>query len=45
MRADFVEAFVLNREDLQTVQPEHVARLEAMGGDFDEWYAEAYLWD
>ena len=45
MRADFIEAFVLDREDLQTAQTEHVARLAAMGADFDEWYTRAYLWE
>lgn len=45
MRADFIEAFVLDREDLRTVQAEHIARLAALGLDFDEWYSEAYLWE
>lgn len=45
MRRDFVEAFMLDKEDLRMVQAEHVAGLEAVGVDFDEWYSEAYLWE
>ena len=45
MREDFIDAFVLSKEDLEMVCPDLRDRLEAMGGDFDAWYAEAYLWD
>ncbi len=45
MRRDFIEAFVPDKEDLRTAQPDLCRRLEAMGMGLDEWYAEAYLWD
>ena len=45
MRADFIEAFVLDREDLRAVQAEPAPRLGALGLDFDEWYTRAYLWE
>ena len=45
MRRDFMDAFVLSKEDFEMVQPAYREELEAAGGDFDEWYAEAYLWE
>ena len=45
MREDFIDAFVLSKEDLEMVRPAWRDELEAMGGDFDAWYAETYLWD
>jgi hypothetical protein len=45
MRADFTDAFVLSKEDFGIVHPEWREKLAAMGADFDEWYAETYLWD
>ena len=45
MREDFIDAFVLSKEDLEMVRPDWRDRLESMGGDFDAWYAEAYLWE
>ncbi len=45
MRRDFMEAFVLDKEDLRTVRSDFCRQLEAAGIGLDEWYAEAYLWD
>lgn len=45
MRRDFMDAFVLSKEDLEMIHPEWREKLEAMGGDYDEWYADSYLWD
>ena len=45
MREDFTDAFVLSKEDLEVARPEWREKLEAMGADFDAWYAEAYLWE
>ena len=45
MRGDFMDAFVLSKEDLLLVQPDLAEQLEAAGGDYDEWYPEAYLWE
>lgn len=45
MRKDFMDAFVLSKEDLLTVHPALGEELEAHGLDFHEWYDESYLWD
>ena len=45
MREDFIDAFVLSKEDFDMIHPTHREELEAMGGDLDAWYAEAYLWE
>ena len=45
MRRDFMDAFVLSKEDFELLYPACREESEAMGGDFDEWYAEAYLWE
>jgi hypothetical protein len=45
MRADFTDAFVLTKDEFHTRYPAFVENLEMAGADFDEWYAETYLWD
>ena len=45
MREDFTDAFILSKEDFELIHPTARESMEAMGGDFDEWYADAYLWD
>ena len=45
MRADFIDAFVLTPEDLEIAHPGWRERPEAMGEDYDVWYADAYLWE
>lgn len=45
MRADFSDAFVLSKDELCTLYPAFIENLEMAGADFDEWYAETYLWD
>ena len=40
-----MDAFVLSKEDFELLYPACREESEAMGGDFDEWYAEAYLWE
>lgn len=45
MREDFTDAFILSKEDFEVAHPAYRDRLEAAGGDFDGWYAEAYLWE
>lgn len=45
MREDFIDAFVLSKEDFAMIHPAYREELEAAGGDFDRWYAETYLWD
>ena len=45
MRRDFMDAFVLSQEDFAFAQPQWRENLSAMGGNFDEWYATAYLWE
>lgn len=45
MREDFIDAFVLSKEDFDMIHPTYREELEAMGGDLDAWYAEAYLWE
>ena len=43
--ADFMEAFILTRDEFRTVRPDFVASLEDLHIDFDLWYDRAYLWD
>lgn len=45
MREDFTDAFVLSKEDFEIIHPERREKPATMGADFDEWYAETYLWD
>ena len=45
MRRDFMDAFVLSKEDFELLHPACREALETMGGDFDEWFEEAYLWE
>ena len=45
MRRDFMDAFVLSKEDFELLHPDCREELETMGGDFDEWFEEAYLWE
>lgn len=45
MRRDFMDAFVLSKEDFEMLHPAWREELETLGGDFDEWYEEAYLWE
>lgn len=45
MRRDFMEAFVLSREDFELLHPQWREELETAGGNFDEWYDEACLWE
>ena len=45
MRRDFMDAFVLSKEEFLSLQPDFAAYADAHGVDFDEWYAEAYLWE
>ena len=45
MRRDFMDAFVLSKEDFELLRPACREELETMGGDFDEWFEEAYLWE
>lgn len=45
MRRDFMEAFVLSKEELCNQYPAFVENMEMEGADLDEWYAETYLWD
>ena len=45
MREDFIDAFVLSKEDFDMIHPTDREEPEAMGGDLDAWYAEAYLWE
>ena len=45
MREDFMDAFVLSKEDFEMLHPAYREELESVGGDFDAWYAEAYLWE
>ena len=40
-RADFMDAFVLTRDEFKTLHPDFVSDLS----DYDRWYDEAYLWD
>ncbi len=44
-RADFMEAFVLTRDEFKTAHPDFVTRLERDGTDYDAWYSRAYIWD
>ncbi len=44
MRRDFVEAFVLDKEDLATANPDWVRRMDDCMG-FDGWYETAFLWE
>ena len=45
MRRDFMDAFVLSKEDFELLHPACREEFETMGGDFDEWFDEAYLWE
>ena len=45
MRRDFMDAFVLSKEDFELLHPACREELETMGGDFDDWFEEAYLWE
>ena len=45
MRRDFMDAFVLSKEDFELLRPACREEPETMGGDFDEWFEEAYLWE
>lgn len=45
MRRDFMDAFVLSKEDFELLHPACREELETVGGDFDEWFEEAYLWE
>lgn len=45
MRRDFMDAFVLSKEDFELLHPACREESETMGGDFDEWFEEAYLWE
>lgn len=45
MRRDFMDAFVLSKEDFELLHPTRREELEVAGDDFDEWYDEAYLWE
>ena len=45
MRRDFMDAFVLSKEDFELFHPMWREELETVGGDFDEWFEEAYLWE
>ena len=45
MRRDFMDAFVLSKEDYEMFHPMRREELETAGGDFDEWYEEACLWE
>ena len=44
MRRDFMDAFVLSKEDFELLHPA-CRESETVGGDFDEWFEEAYLWE
>lgn len=44
MRRDFMDAFVLSKEDFELLHPA-CRESETMGGDFDGWFEEAYLWE
>lgn len=44
MRRDFMDAFVLSKEDFELLPPA-CRESETVGGDFDEWFEEAYLWE
>lgn len=44
-REQFIEAFVLTREEFRTVCPDMVSLSERTHQDFDVWYDSAYLWD
>jgi hypothetical protein len=45
MRRDFMDAFVLSKEDFELLHPACREEAETVGGDFDEWFDEAYLWE
>ena len=45
MRRDFTEAFVLDKDDFATANPDWVRRMEDDGIGFDRWYEGAFLWD
>lgn len=45
MRRDFMDAFVLSKEDFELLHPACREEPETMGGDFDEWFEEACLWE
>lgn len=45
MRRDFMDAFVLSKEDFELLHPTRREELETVGADLDEWYDEAYLWE
>lgn len=45
MRRDFMDTFVLSKEDFAMIHAPWREKLEAMGADFDEWYADSYIWD
>ena len=40
-RVDFMDAFVLTRDEFKTLHSDFVSDLS----DYDKWYAGAYLWD
>lgn len=44
-RADFIDTFVLTRDEFETLHPDFVSSLELYGTDYDYWYDCAYLWD
>ena len=44
MRRDFMDAFVLSKEDFELLHPA-CRESETVGGDFDEWFDGAYLWE
>ena len=45
MRRDFVEAFVLDKDDFAIANSDWVRRMEDDGIGFDRWYENAFLWD
>jgi hypothetical protein len=45
MRRDFMDAFVLEREDFAAVHPDWVHHMDETSVGFDGWYDQAFLWD
>ncbi|MBE6652645.1 MAG: hypothetical protein E7610_04430 [Ruminococcaceae bacterium] len=45
MRRDFVETFVLEKEDFAVQNPDWVRRMEEQPSGFDAWYTGAFLWE
>ena len=45
MRRDFIEAFVLDREDFTIAHPDWAARWEKTRLGLDGWYRQAFLWE